>query len=213
MNKTKIEWCDMTWNPVTGCRRGCSYCYAKKIHNRFSKTPFEEIEYHEGRMQEPMKVKEPKKIFVGSMSDIEYWPHWLLQEVLEVAKKCPQHTFMFLSKERLAYSRWNTWPENTMQGLTVTKVEIWCEYLRIEKMQEDVPRPFVSIEPLMGPVLRWAKKDRSELVIVGAMTGPGAVKPKDEWIESIVSMVPGNKLFWKGSIDKQANKIIERRAK
>lgn len=36
MNKTKIEWCDSTWNPVTGCLHGCEYCYARKIANRFS---------------------------------------------------------------------------------------------------------------------------------------------------------------------------------
>ncbi len=35
MNKTKIEWCDSTWNPVTGCLHGCEYCYAQKIANRF----------------------------------------------------------------------------------------------------------------------------------------------------------------------------------
>lgn len=34
--KTKIEWCDATWNPVTGCRHGCEYCYARKIAKRFS---------------------------------------------------------------------------------------------------------------------------------------------------------------------------------
>lgn len=35
MNKTKIEWCDSTWNPVTGCLHGCEYCYARKIAERF----------------------------------------------------------------------------------------------------------------------------------------------------------------------------------
>lgn len=35
MNKTKIEWCDSTWNPVTGCLHDCEYCYARKIANRF----------------------------------------------------------------------------------------------------------------------------------------------------------------------------------
>lgn len=39
MNKTKIEWCDSTWNPVTGCRHGCSYCYARGIAERFK--PFD----------------------------------------------------------------------------------------------------------------------------------------------------------------------------
>lgn len=35
MDKTKIEWADMTWNPVTGCKHNCEYCYAKKIAERF----------------------------------------------------------------------------------------------------------------------------------------------------------------------------------
>lgn len=35
MNKTKIEWCDYTWNPVTGCLHNCPYCYARRIANRF----------------------------------------------------------------------------------------------------------------------------------------------------------------------------------
>lgn len=36
MNTTKIEWCDSTWNPVTGCLHGCEYCYARRIAQRFS---------------------------------------------------------------------------------------------------------------------------------------------------------------------------------
>ncbi len=35
MNKTKIEWCDSTWNPVTGCYHECEYCYARRIACRF----------------------------------------------------------------------------------------------------------------------------------------------------------------------------------
>lgn len=34
-NKTKIDWCDATWNPVTGCLHGCEYCYARRIAERF----------------------------------------------------------------------------------------------------------------------------------------------------------------------------------
>ena len=36
LNKTAIEWCDRTWNPVTGCKHGCPYCYARKIAERLS---------------------------------------------------------------------------------------------------------------------------------------------------------------------------------
>ena len=34
-SKTKIDWADATWNPVTGCLHGCEYCYARKIAERF----------------------------------------------------------------------------------------------------------------------------------------------------------------------------------
>ena len=34
--KTKIDWCDSTWNPVTGCLHDCPYCYARRIAERFA---------------------------------------------------------------------------------------------------------------------------------------------------------------------------------
>lgn len=37
MLKTKIEWCDATWNPITGCRHECEYCYARRLANRFGR--------------------------------------------------------------------------------------------------------------------------------------------------------------------------------
>jgi len=35
MNNTKIDWCDCSYNPVTGCLKDCPYCYAKEIVKRF----------------------------------------------------------------------------------------------------------------------------------------------------------------------------------
>lgn len=35
MENTKIDWCDSTWNPVTGCLHGCEYCHARNIAHRF----------------------------------------------------------------------------------------------------------------------------------------------------------------------------------
>lgn len=34
-SRTKIDWCDASWNPVTGCLHGCEYCYARRIAERF----------------------------------------------------------------------------------------------------------------------------------------------------------------------------------
>ena len=36
MEKTRIDWCDSTFNPITGCYHKCSYCYARGITNRFA---------------------------------------------------------------------------------------------------------------------------------------------------------------------------------
>lgn len=44
MNKTKIEWADSTWNPVTGCLHNCEYCYARKISRRFCHDPWNTVE-------------------------------------------------------------------------------------------------------------------------------------------------------------------------
>jgi protein gp37 len=40
MNRTKIEWANFTWNPLTGCHHGCGYCYAKRIARRFCSNEF-----------------------------------------------------------------------------------------------------------------------------------------------------------------------------
>ena len=53
MAKSKIDWCDDTWNPVTGCRHGCPYCYARAMTNRFGDK--ETGELHE--LTEPVKSK------------------------------------------------------------------------------------------------------------------------------------------------------------
>lgn len=45
MNKSKIEWCDYTWNPVTGCLHGCDYCYARRIAERFKAKSFAKYEH------------------------------------------------------------------------------------------------------------------------------------------------------------------------
>jgi protein gp37 len=48
MNKSKIEWCDYTWNPVTGCVNDCPYCYARKIAERFAGCDFNDSDKTEG---------------------------------------------------------------------------------------------------------------------------------------------------------------------
>ncbi len=65
-SKTKIDWADSTWNPVTGCLHGCEYCYARKIAKRFGAHLHGEIKHivtHDGSVArvelERVELKEP----------------------------------------------------------------------------------------------------------------------------------------------------------
>ena len=194
-----IGWAQKSWNPVTGCKRGCTYCYARRIHERFNKTPFSEVVFHPFRMDDLRKLKTASKIFVGSMSDIQYWEKdWTIQ-ILNECQFYSQHTFMFLSKYAGSYDGFS-WPANTMQGLTITGAENTnTQHEKIINMYH-FPRPFLSIEPLLGNL--EIQINGFETVIVGAMTGPGAVIPKPEWIQSIKDNVPADKVYWKNNIRK-----------
>ena len=75
-DNTKIEWCDATWNPVTGCTpvsEGCKNCYAARMAKRFPAAhgdEFSRIVYHCDRMDQPLRWKKPRRIFVCSMGDL-----------------------------------------------------------------------------------------------------------------------------------------------
>lgn len=116
MYKSKIDWCDSTWNPVTGCRHGCEYCYARGIANRFGEfsssnfasmrdiedyhTTIEIYEkpsnpypylfaptLHHYRLDQPAQWKKPRKIFVCSMADL--FGKWVPDEwIQEVFDAC-----------------------------------------------------------------------------------------------------------------------------
>jgi protein gp37 len=199
--KDSIGWADYTWNPITGCKRGCSYCYARRIHERFNKTPFSEIVYHPSRIKELewLDKQESSTVFVGSMSDIEYWPIDAAQHILDEIQYHPKHTFMFLSKNPTTYYTLY-FPPNTMQGLTLEKCETVEECDKVALLIYYSERPFVSLEPLLGKVSSVADWQGVEKVIVGAMTGPGAIVPKQEWVDSVRANIPEEKIYWKKNI-------------
>lgn len=60
MKNTKIEWCDSTWNPVTGCFHGCEYCYARRIAKRFGGTCYTTRTYYDGDFDQIITEAEGK---------------------------------------------------------------------------------------------------------------------------------------------------------
>ena len=109
MSKSKIEWTDAVWNPVTGCTKvsqGCAHCYAERMSKRLAgrcgypkDEPFR-VTLHPDKLTEPLKWKKPRKIFVNSMSDLfhEDVPDKFIDEVFAVMADAGQHTFMILTK-------------------------------------------------------------------------------------------------------------------
>ena len=192
MNKTRIDWCGYSWNPVTGCLHGCPYCYAKKIAMRFD-GHFDPT-FHEERLDGPMKVKKPSRIFLGSMTDMfgdwvkrEWW-----EKVAETIRKCPQHTFFVLTKTPQHISRFMDmlWPLNNLWlGVSVESQDFMWRISGLRTATAGYPnRLFVSFEPLLGTTgqdimtslidIRW--------VIIGAQTNPER-QPDPAWVDGIIA--------------------------
>ena len=175
-----------TWNPITGCRGGCDYCYARRLYERFGMS-FEPT-FHPERLTQPSGRKEPARIFCGSTTDL--WglrvpPAWRIA-VWMIMKESPRHTFMVLTKRPDRIDDWDVIPDNVWIGVTV---EDWSRNYRVMHLAPDNGRHvhFVSCEPMTDPpALHWPLVD---WVIIGAMTGPGSKgqEPRPGCVERVIS--------------------------
>lgn len=104
MSKSKIEWTDRTWNPVTGCTKvsqGCKNCYAERLYERFhGHGSFKNVLTHSQRLHQPFSWKKPSMVFVNSMSDLfhEAVSFDFIDHVFIVMAMNPKHTFQVLTK-------------------------------------------------------------------------------------------------------------------
>lgn len=121
MNKSSIEWTDVTWNPVSGCSKvsqGCKNCYAERVFPRvyskdqvFVRHPetgdrrsrgrdFTDVLTHPLRLDTPRRMRQPRRIFVNSMSDLfhEAVPDTFIDNVFITMALAQQHQFQILTK-------------------------------------------------------------------------------------------------------------------
>lgn len=191
--KTKIEWTESTWNPISGCdkiSKGCDNCYAERMAYRLQAMGTKGYEkgfavtLHPEALNKPLKLKKSQMIFVNSMSDIfhDKVPDEFIFEIFDVMNKASHHTFQVLTKRPKRLEKLNDrlkWSDNIWMGVTIEANEYVsrADYLR----KCDAKVKFISIEPLIDSL---DKLDYSGLdwIIVGGESGFGARPMQKEWL-------------------------------
>ena len=197
---TQIEWTDATWNPVTGCSkitRGCDFCYAERFSERFRgvpRHPFEsgfDLTLRPLRLTQPLHWKQPRRIFVNSMSDLFHKdvPRAFIDLVFDTMEAADWHTFQVLTKRSSLMTRYllgrygdGLAPPHIWLGVSVEdkKNAVRVKHLRAARAAVK----FISFEPLLAPVgdvdlsgIDWA--------IVGGESGPRSRPMAEEWAVEI----------------------------
>jgi len=186
MAKTSIEWATDSWNPTTGCTKvsqGCKHCYAETIANRFwakqyppnedgSPRKFTDVRVHPECLEDPLKWRKPRRVFVNSMSDLfhEDMPLEFILRVWITMAEASRHTFLILTKRPDRMNRFvNEWLPgafglatmslklldkplpNVWLGVSVEDQKTADERIPI-LLQTPAAVRFVSYEPALGPV-------------------------------------------------------------
>lgn len=227
-----IEWTDATWNPVRGCSKvspGCKHCYAERFAERFrgvSGHPFEwgfDLRLIPSKLEEPLRWRVPKRIFVNSMSDLFHddIPDEYVGAVVDVMRRADWHTYQVLTKRsarmevyirdavpdaaNMAHVWWGVSVEDKKYGLP-----------RIEHLRTtSAAVRFLSIEPLLED-LGDISFEGIAWVIVGGESGPGARPMHAAWVERIYQQcreqnVPFFFKQWGGSRKKSAGRSLHGR--
>lgn len=208
MSKSKIQWTERTWNPVTGCTKvseGCRHCYAETMAKRLQGMGQQRyanafsLTIHPDALDEPKQVKKPSMFFVCSMADLFHKdvPFEFVDKVMETIEACPRHTFQILTKrpERMVeyfigrakrLHRLFDLPDNVWVGVTV---ESEREIPRISVLRRLLTHrkniKFISCEPLLGD-LGMLNLAAIDLVIVGGESGPQARQMQKQWVLNIM---------------------------
>jgi protein gp37 len=164
MNRTNIAWADYVWNPVTGCTKvsqGCKNCYAESLAHRFWKTrKFTDVVCHEDRLDQPLHVKKPGRVFVNSMSDLFHpdVPDGFIDKVgMVVTKAKSGFTWIILTKrpERMKryFRDYGCFADNVWLGVSVEDQKTADERIPI-LLSTNMPsgKRFVSYEPALEKV-------------------------------------------------------------
>lgn len=175
--KSAIEWTDATWNPVTGCSKvsaGCKHCYAERDWARLAHLPafagraFTDVACHTDRLDQPLRWKKPRRVFVNSMSDLfhEAVPEDFILAAFVSMAAARQHTYQVLTKRparmRDLLTRWKAAGLVLREGCGAELRNVWLGVSVEDQKTADERIPlllgtpaavrWISAEPLLGPV-------------------------------------------------------------
>jgi protein gp37 len=193
---SSIEWTEATWNPVTGCDKvspGCKHCYAERMAERLQ--AMGQPNYRNGfaltlqpeMLRRPLGWKQPKTIFVNSMSDLFHddVPEPYIAQVFSVMREAHWHRFQLLTKRATRLAELSSrieWPDNVWMGVSVES-ERYVH--RIDALRTtDARVKFLSLEPLLGP-LPGLDLRGIDWVIVGGESGPHARGMNPAWVRDL----------------------------
>lgn len=225
--KTKIEWTEATWNPITGCDKissGCKNCYARRFAERFRGIRghhFEQgfdLRLWPERLNHLLTWKKPRMVFVNSMADLfhEKVPEKFIKDVFEVMAKADRHIFQVLTKrsqQLVKLAPKLPWPPNVWMGVTVESPK-YCNRISHLKRVESAVR-FVSMEPLLSEMGN-IDLEGIDWIIVGGESGPGARLMRSEWVREIRDQCIRKKVpfffkQWGGVNKKKTGRILDGR--
>jgi protein gp37 len=233
-DRSTIEWTEATWNPTTGCDRislGCDNCYALALAKRLkamgsakyqadgdprTSGPGFGVTVHEADLDLPFRWREPRIVFVNSMSDLFHARVSVdfIERVFEVMAATPRHTYQILTKRATRLQRLTNllpWPQNVWMGVSVESVG---QLGRIDRLRQ-VPAAvrFVSAEPLIGS-LHGLDLAGVDWLIAGGESGPGARTVRAEWLRELRDeCVAADTAFffkqWGGRTPKAGGRVLD----
>ena len=222
MVKSKIEWIESTWNPITGCTkisRGCQHCYAERMAKRLQlmgqsayRNGFK-LTIQEDKVLYPLKIKRPHSFFTNSMGDIAERD---ILRIFDVMNRAHWHRFQVLTKraERLAdLSAKISWTPNIWMGVTVEHSDYFDRIDCLRQVNAVVR--FLSLEPLLGSLMGMDLKG-IDWAIVGGESGPNARPMKKEWVGEIRDICAVNNVAfffkqWGGTNKNRAGRLLDGR--